>query len=195
MTWKSKDRYWTLFCPKYCAASGAAPASASAATAAAIRRMGIILSTRRPACPRRAPEHRPTAARAGRIPAAQGGTHAPRNLRSRATPTAPAPALPHDAVRGRAAPALSPNAPPSPHVGVGRPGNDYEVVGGGAESPQVQYQRINRLAIEQRLGHELQRRPHVHDGPLRRATTPAPASHSAALIRLFRPRLGRTRPT
>src|SRR5947207_217047 len=92
---KSKVRYWTLFCPKYCAASGVAPASATAATAAAIRRMGIILSTRRPtrrrACPRRAPGRRPTGARAGKTPAAQGGTRAPRSPRSRATPTALAP--------------------------------------------------------------------------------------------------------
>src|SRR5438876_1015376 len=78
-----------------------------------------------------------------------------------------------------------------PHVGVGRPGNDYEIVGGGAESPQVQYQRVDRLAIEQRLGDELQRRLRVHDGPLRRTPAspraPAPAAtHSAAHIRLFR---------
>src|SRR5438445_164229 len=46
MIWKSKVRYWTLFCPKYCATSGAVPASTSTATAPAIRRLGIILSTR-----------------------------------------------------------------------------------------------------------------------------------------------------
>src|SRR5207244_12872858 len=57
MIWKSKVRYWTLFCPKYCATSGAVPASTSTATAPAIRRMGIILSTR-PAVPRVSGQHR-----------------------------------------------------------------------------------------------------------------------------------------
>src|SRR5437764_12629459 len=75
-----------------------------------------------------------------------------------------------------------------PHVGVGRSRNDYEIVGGSAESPEVQYQRVDRLAVEQRLGDELQRR--LHDGPLRRTAAspcaPPPRTHSAGRIRLFR---------
>src|SRR5439155_678566 len=57
---KSKAWYWTLFCPKYCAASGAAPNSASAAAIPPMRRMTIILSTRCPGRPPPARVHRPT---------------------------------------------------------------------------------------------------------------------------------------
>src|SRR5207244_5297102 len=116
MIWKAKFRYCTLFCPKYCAASGVAP----------VRRQRRHQMVRHP-----------------------------------------------------------------PHVGVGRSRNDYEIVGGGAESPQIQYQWVDRLAVEQRLGDELQRRLRVHDGPLRRTAAsprapPPAATHSAAHIRLFR---------
>src|SRR2546430_2114853 len=52
---KSKAWYWTRFFPKYCAASGAAPNSASAAAIRPMRRMTIILSTRSLGHPPRAP--------------------------------------------------------------------------------------------------------------------------------------------
>src|SRR5437660_802594 len=196
MIWKAKFRYCTLFWPKYCAASGVAPASATAATAAAIRRMGIILSTRRRACPRRAPGHRPTAARAGKLPQL-GVEHVyyevhvveqhPPPLRQ------PFHMMWRDPVRRQRCHQMVRDPP---HVGVGRSRNDYEIVRGGAESPEVQYQRVDRFAVEQRLGDELQRRLRVHDGPLDRTAAspraPTPASHSAALVRLFRP--GRASP-
>src|ERR1041385_6630282 len=57
MMWKSKDWYCTLFCPKYCAMSGAAPNSASAATIPPMRRMTVILSTRSRVRPPPRPPH------------------------------------------------------------------------------------------------------------------------------------------
>src|SRR5712692_8145857 len=63
---KSKFWYWTLFCPKYCARSGATPNSARAAAIPPMRRMDLILSTRPRGRPPRAPGHRPTSARADR---------------------------------------------------------------------------------------------------------------------------------
>src|ERR1051325_6808026 len=114
MMWKSKDWYCTLFCPKYCATSGVAPNSASAATIPPMRRMTVILSTRSRVRPPRAPGRRPTGARADRTPAIRDEKRAPRNRRSRAAPTAPVPGLPRDAARCRAARARSSSAPPSP---------------------------------------------------------------------------------
>src|SRR5437899_2439944 len=117
MMWKSNAWYCTLFFPKqykHCATSGAAPNSTSAATIPPKRRMTVILSTRPRVRPPRAPGRRPTGARADKTPAMPDEKRAPRNPRSRAAPTVPAPGLPRDAVRCRAARARSPGAPPCP---------------------------------------------------------------------------------
>src|SRR5437016_2443269 len=150
MIWKAKFRYCTLFWPKYCAASGVAPASATAATAAAIRRMGIIL---RPVVARAPGEHRgiaPQPLELVKLPQL-GVEHVyyevhvveqhPPPLRQ------PFHMMWRDPVRRQRCHQMVRHPP---HVGVGRSRNDYEIVRGGADSPEAQYQRVDRFAVEQR---------------------------------------------
>src|ERR1051325_6806222 len=176
--WKSKDWYCTLFCPKYCATSGVAPNSASAATIPPMRRMTVILSTRSRVRPPPARGRRPTGARADRTPAIRDEKRAPRNRRSRAAPTAPVPGLPRDAARCRAARARSSSAPPSP----------------ARAHPMFPTRSRRNL-----------RRPSSHAGrapsgrsPCGRREPPsraaAPASHSALSGCLFRPPVRAPRP-
>src|SRR2546428_117514 len=186
MTLKSKVRYWTLFCPKYCAASGVAPPSASAASAATnVRRMRVILPVEDPRG--RPPGRLPRDARAGRTRATRGGTRAPRNPRNRAAPTGPAATLRRDAARSPWAPGPSSGAPPCPHMRVRRPGRNDEVIGRSGEPPQVQHHGLLGFAIHRGLGHEPQRvRSALRAGARGLPPWPVPASHSGTGTRLFR---------
>src|SRR6266516_4547232 len=114
---KSKVRYCTLFCPKYCAAPdcGAATSSAPAierATAPARNERRIVLILSAPAPLPRPPVRPPTAAPTRKTPAAPGGTGAPRNPRNRAAPSGPAPAPPRGGAARRWEPAPPPDARP-----------------------------------------------------------------------------------
>src|SRR5258708_190596 len=104
MIWKSNVWYWTLFCPKYCAPSGAAPSPARTAAAAATVPIlfTCVLSLLLQCCfnpgyPEPPPAHRPTTARADRTRADPGETRAPRSLRSPTGPSGPVPGLRRDA--------------------------------------------------------------------------------------------------
>src|SRR5213083_2609300 len=115
---KSKFWYCTLFWPKYCAASGAAPNSASATATPPMRRMNLILSTgppgpSRPESRHRAPVRRSRGAPAGRTRAIRDERRVRRSPRSPAAPSGPGPALRRDGERCRGAPTPSSSAPPS----------------------------------------------------------------------------------
>src|SRR2546425_4490653 len=161
MIWKSKVRYWTLFCPKYCATSGAVPASTSAATAPAIRRMGIILSAQ-PAVLRVSGQHRSIAPQPLElIEGAQlGMEHMHYEIhvveQHPATLRQPFHMMRRDAMRRQRRHQVLRHPP---HVGVGRSRDDYEVVGGGAELSQVEYQRGGPLSVDDRPGLHIQGPP------------------------------------
>src|SRR5213593_4044908 len=115
---KSKFWYCTLFWPKYCAASGAAPNSASATATPPMRRMNLILSTgppgpSRPESRHRAPVRRSRGAPAGRTRAIRDERRVRRSPRSPAAPSGPGPALRRDGEPCRGAPTPSSSAPPS----------------------------------------------------------------------------------
>src|SRR5512134_694988 len=95
MILKSNDRYWTLFCPKYWAGTGTAPAvtAISATTGPSMLRViRVILSPPRAGVDRRprrvrAPVRHSRDVRAGRTPAAPDGTGASPRPRNRAAPS------------------------------------------------------------------------------------------------------------
>src|SRR5438876_10429506 len=97
---KSKVRYWTLFCPKYCAAAGGAQASASATAVAAVHRIRLMVSSDPPGRLLRAPGRLPRVAPGGRTLAVQDGTRGRRNPSNRATHTGPVPVLSHYGEQG-----------------------------------------------------------------------------------------------
>src|SRR5438093_1573441 len=183
---KSKFWYCTLFWPKYCAASGAAPNSASATATPPMRRMNLILSTgppgpSRPESRHRAPVRRSRGAPAGRTRAIRDERRVRRSPRSPAAPSGPGPALRRDGERCRGAPTPSSSAPPSR----ARARPKCPIRSQSSRPRTCAGWRIDRLPVRQRLGHEPQGRERVSAGPHRRASAP-PASHSAPPTRLFR---------
>src|SRR5213082_2645261 len=168
MMWKSKDWYCTLFCPKYCATSGAAPNSASAATIPPMRRMTVILSTAL-GCARR--EHRgvaPQALELIELPQFRmKNVHHEIHVVEQHPPTLSQPfyVMLHDAARLERGHQVLRHPP---HVRIRRSRHDHEKICRGGQATQVEHHRVDAFAVDERRGHELQRRQRIAAGSPRR---------------------------
>src|SRR6266853_1493903 len=184
MIWKSNVWYWTLFCPKYCAPSGAVPSPARTAAAATVPILiTCVLSFTASIRATRSHSRRIAPQPLELIERAQIRV---KHVHHEVYVIQQDPAAlcqSFDVMRGHAprSQAFDQMLGHAAHVRVRRPRRDHEVVRGTGQPAQIQHQRLDRLAVGQRGGDEPQR---LGFAGAPRGTPPPGCSHSVRLTAL-----------